>query len=252
MPRPLLTIGSGMAPELTIRTAAGAMAVLLLASAHAQTPPPPPGQPKIYVCDLNGKRITSDRPILDCKDKEQLELNRDGSPKRVVPPTPTADERAEQEARERTESAARATHQIAVRRDRDMLNRFPNETAHNKAREKALDDVRASVRNSETRIKLLQQERKPLMEEAEFYAGKSLPVKLKSSLDANDASLEAQTSLVQNQQTEIGRINTLYDAELARLKKLWGGAQPGSIGPAPAPGSKPVLSAVGAKAPASR
>ena len=239
MPRPLLTIGSGMAPELTIRTAAGAMAVLLLASAHAQTPPPPPGQPKIYVCDLNGKRITSDRPILDCKDKEQLELNRDGSPKRVVPPTPTADERAEQEAKERADSAARATQQIAVRRDRDMLNRFPNETAHNKAREKALDDVRASVRNSETRIKLLQQERKPLMDEAEFYAGKNLPAKLRSALDANDASLEAQTSLVQNQQVEIGRINTLYDAELALLKKLWSGAQPGSIGPAP---SGPALS----------
>ena len=40
---------------------------------------------------------------------------------------------------------------------------------------------------------------------------------------------------MQNQQTEIVRINALYDAELARLKKLWGGAPAGSLGPLPGP-----------------
>ena len=44
-------------------------------------------------------------------------------------------------------------------------------------------------------------------------------------------SLEAQRSLVQNQQTEVVRINALYDAELARLKKLWAGAMPGTARP---------------------
>ena len=62
-----------------------------------------------------------------------------------------------------------------------------------------------------------------------------MPHKLKLALDANDASLEAQRSLVQNQQTEVVRINALYDTELARLKKLWAGAMPGTVGPAPAP-----------------
>ncbi len=38
--------------------------------------------------------------------------------------------------------------------------------------------------------------------------------KLKAALDANDASLEAQKSLVQNQQSEIVRINAHYDVEL--------------------------------------
>ena len=40
-------------------------------------------------------------------------------------------------------------------------------------------------------------------------------------------------SLAQNQVAETDRINALYDAELARLRKLWGGAQPGSLGPLP-------------------
>jgi hypothetical protein len=117
-----------------------------------------------------------------------------------------------------------------VRRDRNLPARFPNEAAHRKQRELALDDVRKSLRQSEARLIALATERKPLTNEAEFYVGKQLPLKLKLALDANDASVDAQKSLVQNQQIEVLRIDKLYDNELERLKKLWGGAQPGSLG----------------------
>jgi hypothetical protein len=36
---------------------------------------------------------------------------------------------------------------------------------------------------------------------------------------------------VQNQQAEEARINTTFDVELDRLKRLWAGAMPGSMGP---------------------
>ena len=83
---------------------------------------------------------------------------------------------------------------------------------------------------SEARLALLAKERKPLTDEAEFYVGKPLPGKLKTQLDANDASVDAQRVLVQNQKLEVVRIDALYDAELIRLRLLWGGAQPGSLG----------------------
>ena len=35
---------------------------------------------------------------------------------------------------------------------------------------------------------------------------------------------------MRTQQTEVERINKLYDAELSHLQKLWAGATPGSIG----------------------
>src|SRR5258705_12061104 len=93
-------------------------------------------KPSIYSCiDPSGKRITSDRPIAACSDREQRELNTDGSVKRVVPPTMTGDERAEAETRERAAAAERAQRGEALRRDRNLMARFPNETAHNKARE---------------------------------------------------------------------------------------------------------------------
>jgi hypothetical protein len=94
----------------------------------------------------------------------------------------------------------------------------------------ALDDMKKAVRTSEARLAALAAERKPLTDETEFYVGKPLPAKLKTALDANDASVDAQRSLVQNQRLEVVRIDALYDAELERLKKLWAGAQPGSMG----------------------
>jgi hypothetical protein len=205
-------------------------AALLLACAAVSAAPAP-----IYSCvDASGKRITSDRPIAECHDRDQRVLNADGSVKGVVPPTPTADERAEAEARERQAITDRMMRQDAVRRDRNLLARFPNEAAHRKAREAALDDSRKSVRLSDNRIALLTKERKPLLDEAEFYVGKPLPAQLKMQLDANDAAVKAQEDLRVNQQNEIVRINALYDVELERLKSLWGGAQPGSMGVLPA------------------
>lgn len=194
-----------------------------------------PTSPRIFQCVLpDGRKVTSDKPIAECMNagKPQRELNKDGSEKAIVEAPPTEDEKAERDRIRRQREAERTAYEIEVRRDRDLLKRFPNEAAHGKAREKALDDVATSVRNSEARIKLLLEERKPLQDEAEFYVGKSLPHKVRLGLDANDAALDAQRSLVQNQQIEVVRINALYDAELARLKRLWAGAVLGTAGAA--------------------
>jgi Domain of unknown function (DUF4124) len=187
----------------------------------------------IYQCvDANGKKLTSDRPIAACSDREQRELRPDGSTKRVVPPTMTTEERGALEAKEREELAKRVSIKDAVRRDRLLATRFPNEATHQAAREAALNDVRRAVKLSEGRITSLTTERKPLLDEAEFYVGKALPPKLKQALDANDAATDAQRSLLQNQQEEIVRINANFDAELERLRRLWGGAAAGSSGAA--------------------
>ena len=202
----------------------------------------------IYTCtDANGKRLTSDRPIVDCIDREQRVLNADGSVRHTLSRTLTAEERAEKEARDREAASQNLTRQDAVRRDRNLMTRFPNPAAHQKAREAALNDIRNAMTTSDARLALLATERKPLMDESEFYVGKPLPAKLKRQLDANDASTEAQRTLIQDQRAELQRINALYDVELERLKLLWGGAPPGSIGaPVPstaaaaAPARKPV------------
>jgi hypothetical protein len=223
---------------------APAVVVPSLASAQA------PSVKGIYTCtDANGKRRTSDRPIPECNDREQNELNSDGSLKRRVPPTMTSDERAAAEAREQQRVLALANEREAIRRDRNLLMRFPNEAAHKKAREAALEDTRKALKVSETRLELLQKERKPLLDEAEFYVGKPLPAKLKQLIEGNDAGTDAQRALILNQQAEIVRINDNYNTELERLRKLWGGATPGSLGVLPKP--LPAAAAAPASTPGS-
>lgn len=183
----------------------------------------------IYSCvDAQGKRHTSDRPIPECLDREQRLLNRDGSERRTLPPRMNAEERALAEERKRLQEQAAAAQKDAVRRDRNLMMRFPDEPAHTKAREAALDDLRRAIVVSERRLKDLEEERKPLVAETEFYKGRKLPFKLKSKLEANDAQQQAQRDIIQNQQAELVRVNALYDAELARLKRLWHGAAPGA------------------------
>ncbi|MBV8603446.1 MAG: hypothetical protein JO224_02055 [Pelomonas sp.] len=186
--------------------------------------------PTIYTCTTpDGRHLTSDRPIADCTARDQRVLNADGSQRGVLPAYLSPEERANKEAEDRRIAAERVHQQEAIRRDRNLMQRFPNEAAHNAARASALDDANKAMRISENRIKDLAQERKPLDDEAEFYKGKPLPGKLKQSIDANDASVEAQKHLIENQKAELVRINKRYDVELARLKKLWGGAAPGSL-----------------------
>jgi hypothetical protein len=192
-----------------------------------------PGSPAvggIYSCVTpDGRRVTADRPIAECSAREQRLLNSDGSLRKVIPPVLTADERAEKEARDRKAELDRLAQLDAIRRDRHLVTRYPDEATHQKAREAALDTVRLAMKASEKRMEELAAERKPLLQEMEFYKGKPLPAKLKQQLDANDAAVEAQRSAIQNQQAELERINRLYDNELARLKRLWAGAAPGTL-----------------------
>jgi hypothetical protein len=203
---------------------------------HAQ----PRAPVAIYTCtDDRGIRRTSDRPIVECIDREQRVLNADGSVKRIVPPTLTAEERAEREAAERKMAEERAALNDAVRRDRNLKARFPSEAVHQKAREAALEVVRIGMRTSQQRLKELEAERRPLSEEAEFFRGRSLPARLKQQIEANETSVAAQRDLVQTQEAELLRINRIYDAELAHLRKLWNGARPGSISLVSAPLAQP-------------
>jgi DNA repair exonuclease SbcCD ATPase subunit len=191
---------------------------------------PPAAAANIYTCvNAKGQRITSDRPIAECLDRAQELRNSDGSVRRVVPPSMTAEERAAHEERLRAEMVAAAMRRDAIRLDRNLLSRYPDEARHQKARRAALEPLNTALAATERRLTELEHERKRLQDEAEFYKGRDLPRELKIKFGNNQAALQAQQDAAQNHQAEINRINTSYDQELARLKRLWAGAAPGSV-----------------------
>jgi hypothetical protein len=220
-----------------VRSASGSTllsGVALLGLLAASLPAAAQNSAGIYTCiDAKGRRLTSDRPIPECLDRPQDLRNKDGSVRAKVPPSLTAEERAAQEEALRAELARDAARKDALRHDRNLLTRYPDEAAHAKAREAALEPLQQALKSVEKRLAVLEVEQKSLGNEAEFYKGRELPRKLKVRFDDNKTSIEAQRSSAANHQAELQRINARYDEELARLRKLWTGAAPGSLGPAP-------------------
>ena len=185
---------------------------------------PPPSPAEIYVCtDDQGRRITADRSIRECIDRPQRVLNSDGSLR--------AGRRRAQMLRERKQAEEAAARAEAVRRDRFLMSRYRNEDAHREARESALDPVRLTMDLTESRLSQLKRERRTLEEEARAPKNREQAAALKQQLDANDAAAAAQRENTQSQKVELDRINRLYDIELERLKRLWAGQPPGSMGP---------------------
>jgi len=182
------------------------------------------GSAGIYSCiDSKGRTITADRPIADCNDREQRELNPSGTTRRKIEPTYTAREQAEREERER-QAQLQAARQIEERRrERALLVRYPNAAAHDRERAEALVQIDAVINAARKRLSELAEERKRIDDELEFY--KSDPTKAPGSIrrkvDDNTRSADVQSRFIAEQEDEKKRVNARFDEEQARLKPLW-------------------------------
>ena len=180
----------------------------------------------IFTCtDSRGKKITSDRPITECLDREQKELNASGTVKRNLGPTLTAQETSAQEARDKKAAEDRTRIFDERRRNRAMLTRYQNQAAHDTERASALTQVDAVIQTANKRMAELAEQRKTLDSEMEFYKNdpSKAPAHLKRRVTEFQENLLAQQRFIANQQLEKKRVNDRFDEELERLKPLWAG-----------------------------
>lgn len=189
----------------------------------------------IYTCvDGKGRKITADRPIVECIDRTQQELNRTGTVKRQVGPSLTAEERAVQEEKDKAAAEMRAREAEEKRRDRALLLRYPSRTVHDQERVAALAQVDEVIKASHKRTMELAEQRKAIQAEFEFYVKdpSKAPPSLKRKLEENDNSSAVQKRFIVEQEQEKKRVNVRFDEELVKLKQLWALAAP--------PAAKPV------------
>lgn len=185
----------------------------------------------IYTCiDSNGRRITSDRPIPECLDREQRQLSGSGLVRRVLPPSYTADERAQLDAQRRQEEEQRARVAEEKRRDRALLIRYPTQASHDKERAEALDQIDEVVNAVNKRERALEQQRKEIDTEMEFYQRDpdKAPTWLRRKLEDNQQQVLVQKRFLEEQALEKKRINARFDEELVKLRQLWAGVAAGN------------------------
>lgn len=185
----------------------------------------------IYSCeDASGRRITSDRPIAACMDREQRVLGASGVEKARIGPRLSDQEKLEVEERERRLVREKAQSQEQARRDRALLQRYPRQELHLAARATALEQVDELLQLSRQRIDTLRGERRSQEQELEFYRRdpSKAPATLQRNLTEIDAAIAQQTRYAQTQQEERNRIQQRFDAELQLLQRMWTATPSGS------------------------
>ncbi|SDJ22627.1 DUF4124 domain-containing protein [Variovorax sp. OV700] len=214
----------------TVRPLAAAALLLSMTAVLLMLPAEVPAQPatqapaSIYTCtDARGRTLTADRPIAECTDREQRELNPSGTTRRRVEPTYTPRELAEREDRAR-EAALQAARQLDERRrERALLVRYPNATVHDRERGEALVQIDAVIQAARKRLEELAEDRKRVEEELEFYKHdvSKAPGAVRRKLEDNTQSVAVQNRFIGEQEDEKKRVNARFDEERGRLRQLW-------------------------------
>lgn len=178
----------------------------------------------IYTCvDRNGRRLTADRPIPECLDREQRELSPSGLTRRQIGPSLSEVERAAQEAQQRKDAEERARALEERRRERALVARYPDKATHDAERATAIQMVDDVTSTAEKRIAELRQQRKTFDSEMEFYKKdpNKAPMLLRRKIAENEESIAEQQRFIASQEQERRRVHQRFDAELAQLRKLW-------------------------------
>jgi transcriptional regulator of heat shock response len=178
----------------------------------------------VYTCvDAKGRKLTADRPIAECTDREQKILNPSGTVQSRLGPTLTALERTalEQKAKKEAEELGRIGDE--KRRDRALLIRYPNKGIHDQERAEALAQIAVVIKAASTRTDELARQRVTIDGEMEFYKKDpaKAPAYLRRQLEENIQSQAVQKRFIAEQEAEARRVNIRFDDELTRLRQLW-------------------------------
>lgn len=187
----------------------------------------------IYTCvDARGRKLTSDRPIPECRDREQQILNPSGTVKDRIGPTLTAQERQAQEAKDKLAREERALQLEEKRRDRALLIRYPNKAVHDRERAEALNQIGVVRHAAQNRVGELLRQRAAVNTEMEFYKKdpNKAPPSVRRQVEEVTTSLGVQERFIADQDAEIKRVNERFDEELVRLKQLWALQHPATAG----------------------
>ncbi len=226
-------------------TVAGLLLAALGTVALAQPVTPASG---IYSCvDKSGRRLTSDRPIPECIDREQRELGPTGTVRRVIGPTLTEQEREALEVQRRKNLEERNRIAEERRRERVLLARYPDKAAHDAERAAAITHVDEVTATARKRIAELQERRKKIDVEMEFYRKDpaKAPMQLQRQLLENTEEVAEQQRFIAGQDQEKRRVHQRFDAELVQLKELWAAR----AAPAPAQAATATVPAASPAAP---
>jgi chromosome segregation ATPase len=182
-----------------------------------------PANGNIYTCtDAAGRRLTSDRPIAECMNREQRVLNRQGWLVKVMAPELTGAERAVQQEKQRQAQQALERQRNQDRGNEALLIRYPDQAAHEASRRAALTQTQVLLGQAKQQLAALEGERAKLASQVAAHPNPAnAPAKLKHDIASNAQAIDTQQQLIANYQVQVDRVSAQFDAEDQRLQPLW-------------------------------
>lgn len=178
----------------------------------------------IYTCtDAGGKRLTADRPIAQCADREQRVLGPTGVERYRVGPVLTEIEMAQRLEHRRHEQRQQQRALEQRRRDAALLARYPERSSHDTARGRALVQIEELQSLAHQQMLALDKDSQQLQQEKDFYTQDpaKMPARLRASVRELEKAQRDQRATLANRAEEAKHIHQRFDAELERLQPLW-------------------------------
>lgn len=179
-----------------------------------------PAAATITCCEVDGKRVCGNPPPAQCVGRERTVMQ--GGVKRTVEAPLTAEQRAARAAEEARKKEEEHKAREQKRRDRALLESYPNEAEIDKARDRSLGEKQKALEQAQARLDAAHGRTKKLEQEKEFYANKPLSANLQKQMRDNAAEIEHQQKAVQQAQAEIDTIKARFAADKQRYRELVG------------------------------
>lgn len=178
----------------------------------------------IYSCeDARGRKLTADRPITDCLDREQRVLHGSGGERTRIGPSLSEKDSYLQEQRQRTAAQQRRQAQDAQRREQALLQRYPRQELHDAEQRQALAVLSERITSAVQRMDVLRVERGIQSQEMEFYIRDATlaPGTLQRLVADTDGMLYQQMRYLQGLQRERMDLLQRFSAEQQVLQRYW-------------------------------
>jgi hypothetical protein len=176
---------------------------------------------RLYCCaDDQGKQVCGDILPPVCRGRAYREIGESGQTVRRVEAPLTAEQRAQQAAEEAHRKEQEAVLKEQQRKDQALLATYGSEKDIDIVYNRAVQEVRQSIKLAEEKIADIRQRRKKFENEAEFYQKQQLPADVAKGLRDADQEIKSQQSLIEFKNKDLESIRVKYDDDRRRYLEI--------------------------------
>lgn len=178
-----------------------------------------------YCCPdpASGRRTCGDTLPDACRGRAYKIFDNGGNLRREVGPPPTAEQKAAAAAEVQRRKEEEAAQREQRRKDQALLETYTSVQDIELARSRNERDLQEAIKQTEDKLASLQQRRKKLESEAEFYKNKPLPPEIGKGLKDNEAETRSYADQLEGKKTDFAQVRAKYDQDKRRYLQLTGG-----------------------------